>query len=60
MPKWISRTGLIVALVVFFAGFVYGSWRVSRWFNWEFSYGGRVEQRLVELEARVSALEEML
>lgn len=35
----------------------YGGWCLERWANWKLSYGPRVEERLINLEKRLGALE---
>lgn len=32
-------------------------WKFERWINWKLSYGPQVEQRLIDVEARLSKLE---
>jgi hypothetical protein len=46
----------IVFLIVVF-GVAYLRWRFERWVNWRWDYGGRVEQRIGDLEERVEQLE---
>lgn len=47
---------IIVVIVVLALGI--GSWKLKRWFNWEFGYGPKIEQRISELEERVLLLEQ--
>jgi len=53
MRVFLSATILAFAL----AAVAFTGWRIERWFNWRFAYGGMVEQRIERLEQRVTALE---
>lgn len=48
---------LYVVAVTIIVLFAYGAWRANRWFNWEFGYSGKVENRIEKLESRVDSLE---
>jgi hypothetical protein len=56
MKEFIAAIGIILAVI---AICVIG-WRVDRWINWKFSYGGKVDQRIEKLEKRVDDLEKGL
>jgi len=32
-------------------------WKAERWFNWKVDYGGRVDDRIEQLEERIDVLE---
>ena len=46
---------VVILLVVLF---IIGAWLFERWINWTFSYGGKVEQRIEQIEQRLDILEE--
>jgi len=48
---------VVAAIIAILCGLGYLSWRVERWANWRFSYGPRLEGRLLEVERRLDALE---
>ncbi len=47
--------GCLVFIVVVLIGF--GTWKLKRYVNWKFSYGGKVSAKIEQLEKRVEALE---
>ena len=44
-----------IGIVVILIGF--GMWKAERWFNWKVDYGGRVDDRIEQLEERIDVLE---
>jgi high-affinity Fe2+/Pb2+ permease len=56
--KKANNYSLLIAAFVAFGLLVVGMWLLERWFNWTFSYGGKVEQRIEQIEKRIDALEE--
>jgi cytochrome b subunit of formate dehydrogenase len=53
--KSIGYTVAVIIIILAISG-----WRIKRWINWEFSYGGRVDNRIELLEDRLDIVEKQL
>ena len=40
---------LAIIAIVAFIGISYSSWRIKRWFNYEFEYKDQIDSRILEM-----------